>query len=535
MSFGFSVGDFLAVGKLTLYLCRAYKGAPAEFDEIKRELSSFYIVTQDLEDQAGQETSLLNRRGAIRKEELDALLNNLMGTLGELQALHQKYGSMGGSFWKRVQLGDKDLNALRTKLMTHIALINSFMASLTMASVGRMESMMQKVLHVFLSTSRGPNGVQSLLDAQTSSGGGWERIELELRSEGIPVDYIRSHEDDIRTLMDEVVADQDLSVLDDDIRASDSVSQRAEDERSSSRRPRRPEDERSYSRKTGRTESERSYSRRPGRPTGEHSSSRRPRGPSSTEATLEAGSALKVTRKQMLSNASTAEIKAATTLLWNAGYDLKKLHTPPKPTRSLTTWSTKADKKNDIRTYNAGALAYAAARGNRLAVIILLNGRDITPQFTFENDKSVLVEAALSNCSDDVTLSMIELLVECGALRAFGTFGTSRDDGGSIALISAAHRGKKLVVRYLLAQGVSGNVRPYRGLSALHTAVKAGHAEVVQLLLKEGGANVNQTNIYYGTPLDMCDSLGGAKRTEIERILMDAGGKLHKRAVKRNT
>ena len=42
MSFGYSVDDFLAVGKITLYLCRAYKGAPAEFDEIRRELSSLH-------------------------------------------------------------------------------------------------------------------------------------------------------------------------------------------------------------------------------------------------------------------------------------------------------------------------------------------------------------------------------------------------------------------------------------------------------------------------------------------------------------
>jgi hypothetical protein len=53
MSFGFGVGDFLAVGKLVLQLRRSFKDAPGEFEEIGRELSSFYIVIQDLDDQAG--------------------------------------------------------------------------------------------------------------------------------------------------------------------------------------------------------------------------------------------------------------------------------------------------------------------------------------------------------------------------------------------------------------------------------------------------------------------------------------------------
>ncbi|KAL5321187.1 hypothetical protein ACEPPN_011999 [Leptodophora sp. 'Broadleaf-Isolate-01'] len=84
MSFGFSVGDFLAVGKLSIRLWRSFKDAPQEFAEVSRELSSVNIVIADLSDQAGSLTSLLNRRGASRKDELMTLCDNLMGVLEEL-------------------------------------------------------------------------------------------------------------------------------------------------------------------------------------------------------------------------------------------------------------------------------------------------------------------------------------------------------------------------------------------------------------------------------------------------------------------
>jgi hypothetical protein len=52
MSFGFGVGDFLAVGNLCLQLHRSFKGVPGTFDEISGELSSLHIVLNELKEQA---------------------------------------------------------------------------------------------------------------------------------------------------------------------------------------------------------------------------------------------------------------------------------------------------------------------------------------------------------------------------------------------------------------------------------------------------------------------------------------------------
>ncbi|PMD29363.1 hypothetical protein L207DRAFT_394586, partial [Hyaloscypha variabilis F] len=82
MSFGYSVGDFVAIGQLAWTVYKSCKGAPGEFQELARELSTLHTILHELEDEAKTPTSLLNRRGAERKPELEALLAN--GLLDEL-------------------------------------------------------------------------------------------------------------------------------------------------------------------------------------------------------------------------------------------------------------------------------------------------------------------------------------------------------------------------------------------------------------------------------------------------------------------
>jgi len=62
VSFGFGVSDFIAVGALVRQLYRAFANAPGDFREISRELSSFYIVIDDLRDEVEDESSQVNRQ-----------------------------------------------------------------------------------------------------------------------------------------------------------------------------------------------------------------------------------------------------------------------------------------------------------------------------------------------------------------------------------------------------------------------------------------------------------------------------------------
>jgi hypothetical protein len=76
MSFGFFVGDFVAIGQLTWTVYKACK-IVTDFQELADELSSLHTTVHELEDEAKTPTSLLNRRIFDRKPERDLSLANL--------------------------------------------------------------------------------------------------------------------------------------------------------------------------------------------------------------------------------------------------------------------------------------------------------------------------------------------------------------------------------------------------------------------------------------------------------------------------
>lgn len=225
MSFGFGVSDFVTVGTLTLQIYRSFKGAPAEFAEISRQLSSFHIVIHDIQDQAQDEASLLNRHGASRREELLTLCGNLTMTLKELEDLFKRYSHMGRNAWLRVRLGQEDLSRLREKLSLHIGLIDQFMNSLTVAAVGRMEPMMEQIYNLLRDSLRDNQGrARTVLSArELDTEETWQPLAFELQAEGIPAEYLEQNRTQIHAMID--AAAEDVGITgEDEIGFEDSAS-----------------------------------------------------------------------------------------------------------------------------------------------------------------------------------------------------------------------------------------------------------------------------------------------------------------------
>jgi hypothetical protein len=65
----------------------------------------------------------------------------------ELQDLYKRYERMGRISWSRFQLGQENLAEIRGKLTVQISALNSFMGSLTLGTLGRMEPMLQRIHH----------------------------------------------------------------------------------------------------------------------------------------------------------------------------------------------------------------------------------------------------------------------------------------------------------------------------------------------------------------------------------------------------
>ena len=136
MSFGFAVGDFLAVGKLVRNVYSAYADAPEQFRNFSQEILSLHIVIRKVEDQLGITGSDASASGRVAslstkdKEDLKILYNGLQNVMKELDDLLKQYRNLESSRspidrWK---WGQEDLVGLRDKIRSNITLLTATLA-----------------------------------------------------------------------------------------------------------------------------------------------------------------------------------------------------------------------------------------------------------------------------------------------------------------------------------------------------------------------------------------------------------------------
>ena len=156
MSFGYGVGDFLAVSKLVWDVYSAYTDAPEQFRNFSQEILALHVVVSKVEDQLGISGSYGAASGsgsqipAIAsgswsqlptivtlsmkdKNDLKILYDGLKGIMEELDALLKKYKSLSENHsisFDRLKWGQENLVGLRERLRSNITLLTTFNASL---------------------------------------------------------------------------------------------------------------------------------------------------------------------------------------------------------------------------------------------------------------------------------------------------------------------------------------------------------------------------------------------------------------------
>lgn len=129
MSFGFGVGDFIAVTELAWNLYRycyvIARGAPQEFQHLVQEIATLSQSIQLLQEEAKNPNSTLVRSGDDRIRMVKEMIKRLEVTLKELEVYAKKYAKLGDtSRAKRKQIWDKfkwsvdasSLDSLRNKV-----------------------------------------------------------------------------------------------------------------------------------------------------------------------------------------------------------------------------------------------------------------------------------------------------------------------------------------------------------------------------------------------------------------------------------
>ena len=126
MSFGFGVGDIMAISTLAANVISAYKDAPNDYKHIAEEVKSLEIVINTAAQHFQHNTTPSNDKWRDCQE----ILKGCHSVLTDLNSLIEKYNSLApankNQAFQRVMLGTEDIATLRARLTSNTTLLSSF-------------------------------------------------------------------------------------------------------------------------------------------------------------------------------------------------------------------------------------------------------------------------------------------------------------------------------------------------------------------------------------------------------------------------
>lgn len=124
MSFGFSVGDFLAVGQLSWKVYKKCKDSPGSYAELSNEVGALHIVMKETEELFSQQEFTPQQENRLL-----ACQQGCGGVLNNLDRLLVKYESLGtnsGRTFDRMGFGTHDINDIRLRLISNASMLDAF-------------------------------------------------------------------------------------------------------------------------------------------------------------------------------------------------------------------------------------------------------------------------------------------------------------------------------------------------------------------------------------------------------------------------
>ena len=133
MSFGYGVGDVMAVSRLALKVIIAYKDAPDDYRNISDEVESLHIIIEKAAQHFESTTLSDNSRQKGQK-----VLKGCENVLEDLDTFIEKYNSLAsaststGQVLQKIKLGagqvlgTEDIATLRVRLISNTTMLNGF-------------------------------------------------------------------------------------------------------------------------------------------------------------------------------------------------------------------------------------------------------------------------------------------------------------------------------------------------------------------------------------------------------------------------
>ncbi|KAF7507694.1 hypothetical protein GJ744_010247 [Endocarpon pusillum] len=208
MSFGFAIGDFVALARLAWGLYKQCKGASAEFAAVCHEVLSIHTALRELEDEPQNEDSILNRAGKGRQKELNNILQSCTEVLRQLETLVTRYRRLGTSqrkVWDRIKFGDEGIQVIRNKLVLHTSTLTLFLTSLGTGSLGRIEKKLDDIAAEIRAGHHEPSVITAVNDEPgLSQSEAWAFLFREL-AEDFSVPEVEAFKGEIQTYIKQLV------------------------------------------------------------------------------------------------------------------------------------------------------------------------------------------------------------------------------------------------------------------------------------------------------------------------------------------
>ncbi|KAM0812495.1 hypothetical protein AB5N19_12486 [Seiridium cardinale] len=186
MSFGFGAGDFIAIIKLAHKVRRDFAGAPDQFQQITAEIRNLAIILQDVdiffikhEITKAEKDSLRDIRESCRRvlEDTQMELNKYSSLTAKYESRHERAKRV----WERLQWEPNEVRDLRSRITSHIMVLNSHIMSQVrnnVAKIVELQAQQQNIAILNWLTPMDPDTEQSFFVRQRQAGTGQWLIDL---------------------------------------------------------------------------------------------------------------------------------------------------------------------------------------------------------------------------------------------------------------------------------------------------------------------------------------------------------------------
>ena len=223
MSFGFSVGDFMALIQITSRTYQGWKKACGEYTDITRELDSLQTILSRLAVEVQVPTSLLLHHDRDLSQ-LRAITLNCREVVSQLATVVSSYDGIvksRRSNWDRIRFSQKNLGGLRGKLILQINTLGIYLDVLGVSAIGRMENNVKELPEM----KRVIDGLAAEIRAGRREGSGlttyendekevWRQFRRELIAEGFSSESLKKTRGHLRQYVRRVA---EAGLLDEDI------------------------------------------------------------------------------------------------------------------------------------------------------------------------------------------------------------------------------------------------------------------------------------------------------------------------------